>query len=180
MYAGALVWLVSVGGLLVYHLGLVLGVWALVKRGLAAIWRMLATRIWAPFVRSAQRFGQACSKVWDSWASAMKDFGRACRKRWSSVVKACIFWRDPIQREEESYLPEPDEISPQRNEKGSDETIAETVEVREGLTTDDILVTMGLNQKKLEAISFTPLFMLLPFIGQWLFWAGFVRLARDL
>ena len=43
----------------------------------------------------------------------------------------------------------------------------------------DALQRMGLNAGKLSVISKAFVFLLLPFIGQWLFWVGFVELYAD-
>jgi hypothetical protein len=42
------------------------------------------------------------------------------------------------------------------------------------------LEKMGLSVESLEMIGMVFAWMVLPFIGQWLFWAGFLRLASDL
>lgn len=171
MYAGALLWLVSVGAFLVYHLGLVLGVWDLVRRGLKTSWGGIV-KVWRP-VQAAGGRG------WDSFVRFLQEFGVLCRKAWNLIVRCFCFWRTPPQQEEEAQPTSAEEAQQHSNQKGEEEATT-IIEVREVLSTDDILATMGLNKKKLKAITFTPAFMLLPFLGQWLFWAGFVRLARDL
>ena len=52
--------------------------------------------------------------------------------------------------------------------------------VEGGPNAADVLGLMGLSERRLKAISFTILFMFLPFVGQWMFWAGFIHLAGDL
>lgn len=182
MYAGALLWIVSVGGFLAYNLGLVLGVWALMKRGLAAILKAVVIKIWKPLVRSARNCGKMCAKIWRDCASALRRFGTACRRRRRSLILFLHFWKkhSPADQDGEQNHNLPESVSELSNEKAASEAIAVIAEVQDAFSTEDILATMGLNRRKLKTITFTPIFMLLPFIGQWLFWAGFVRLAREL
>ena len=43
-----------------------------------------------------------------------------------------------------------------------------------------MLDKMGLGEEALKRITFVAAWMVPPFIGQWLFWAGFVKLADEL
>jgi hypothetical protein len=49
-----------------------------------------------------------------------------------------------------------------------------------GISWRNVLSKMGLSEDALKSMTFVALWMVPPFIGQWLFWAGFVRLADEL
>jgi len=52
-------------------------------------------------------------------------------------------------------------------------------EKAEEIDLNDVLDRMGLNDAIMSRISSVFFFMLLPFIGQWMFWVGFVGLYAD-
>jgi len=67
---------------------------------------------------------------------------------------------------------------PDRRISGEDQDTSEEAE-KENLDIDEVLDKMGLNAEIMSRISSVFVFMLLPFIGQWLFWVGFVDLYAD-
>lgn len=170
MYSGALLWLVSIGGFLAYHVGLVFGIWPLLSRGLTTLWKRL-TKVWGALVGVG-------GSVWGFFDQILRKFGRSYKKAQDLTIPYLFFWGKPSQPEEVHSLPRAEQQH--FSQKRDEEHTTPRIEVRGNLSTDDILATMGLNKKKLKAITFTPALMILPFIGQWLFWAGFVRLAQDL
>jgi len=51
---------------------------------------------------------------------------------------------------------------------------------RENLGPIQSLLRMGLSPQALKGLIWFGILMVFPFIGQWLFWAGFIGMAKDL
>ncbi|KAI9765206.1 MAG: hypothetical protein M1840_007698 [Geoglossum simile] len=150
MYGGAMLWMVAIGSALIWAVLAFTSIGRLLKQASKAIWRGIS-RIWST-IRSIFR-----------WIR--------CRPR-----REVQEWPQPHPLDlpparRPGLRPRPPPYPRRPGTSDSYDT---------GLDWEDDLEKMGLSVESVERISTVFAFMALPFIGQWLFWAGFLRLSSDL
>ena len=196
MFAGALLWVVSIGSFYLYVIWNYFGVGKVVSR--TGGWA------WGGVKKGGRFVGRGLKKAWpwtggrrsardsvltdndseprpgdnDSASDEMVTQARAAgytsyrdRAREDRIEAAPPSYRDFRNPSTARKLPKLSEKHPSAN------TLA--VEDRGHMQWEEALERMGLNQHILSRISLVFVFMLLPFVGQWLFWVGFVGLLAD-
>jgi hypothetical protein len=162
MYIGALLWIVAIGAALfqiVYSfLGLrelIVRAWNLIKNGPKE-----TTRRWQDHNRAGMR--ARISTRLPAWIERSR---RLIRER-IHVLRAPIPAVRPIDQ-------------PTENQSTID-CKAPVAFLTWGITWQRVLAKMGLSEDALKRMAYVVFCMVPPFIGQWLFWAGFVPLADEL
>ncbi|KAF2670083.1 hypothetical protein BT63DRAFT_412848 [Microthyrium microscopicum] len=150
MFSGALLWIVAIGFFYIYVIWNYLGVGTVANR--------LGNAIWRGIKKALGGFGRMLAKCWpQKWRKRRADKRNSQRLRDDDI--ALDSW----------------------NKGGKITATTKEVEVddRENMHWEDALSRMGLNSQILSNIRRVFILMVLPFVGQWLFWVGFVGLYDD-
>ena len=202
MYAGAMLWLVSIGYVLVWALLIFTPLGNLLKKLLVAVasalvsasralWRLTLV-IW----RSVRHFIVRCAlKIWRLAIARIAIIRGQWRQSGQSLASDYAQGDTNLDCEELPQLPiklypnpEIYETNQLIQEDGENKehrptprlTKKEKAKLRRELQWGPLLQRMGFTETLLNKIVAIVCMMILPWIGQWLFWVGFLRMASDL
>lgn len=200
MYAGALLWMVAIGFVVLNALWTFLGLNRLVKAFFAYIFGYMNS-FREPARAVMTDVGEGISESWNAITRSMKDsFKRGMIGHFARTLPPMENMKTMVDNQTRGVQAPPDRPDQARrreedlmaiswvengepyeeNEKapaGVPRLIEDTQPDRGYL---DWLYHMGLSLEALDKMTSVFIWMVLPFIGQWLFWVGFVDLAEDL
>ena len=202
MYAGAMLWLVSIGYVLVWALLIFTPLGNLLKKLLVAVasalvsasralWRLTLV-IW----RSVRHFIVRCAlKIWRLAIARIAIIRGQWRQSGQSLASDYSQGDTNLDCEELPQLPiklypypeiyETNQLIQEDGENKEHQPIPrltkkEKAKLRRELQWGPSLQRMGFTETLLDKIVAIVCMMILPWIGQWLFWVGFLRMASDL
>jgi len=171
MFSGALLWIVAIGFFYIYVIWNYLGVGTVVGKISSGAWNQIkkaASKVGlkskkGPSQRRRERNGLTVmdGSVYNGSEDATDSI---------DFTQPAHYWDSPPQYEKKDPMVSVNQVDDGRRDKRLS---------RENMTYTEALERMGLNTDILRRISTAFIFMLMPFVGQWLFWVGFVGLFAD-
>ena len=170
MFSGALLWIVAIGFFLLYVIWNYLGVGTVVGK--------ISSGAWNQIKKVASKVALKRSKGRSQQQREENDFNFN-----GSMYNGPEDVIDSIEFTESArpwdFSPQYEKKDPMVSVNQADDERRDERSRRENMTYTEALERMGLNTDILRRISSAFIFMLMPFVGQWLFWVGFVGLFAD-
>jgi len=199
MFAGALLWIVAIGFFYIYVIWNYLGVGTIVGKFHTWASKSLKTfgektKVQIEKLQSKWRSNNDNSSTHGNYSPANgnhnhstdhidqyhhhRNLPNSHQDQYHSYRNPVYPPRGPPPRYERDRLLTVNNTQSERRISDEDQDTSVEAE-KENLDIDEVLDRMGLNAEIMSRISSVFTFMLLPFIGQWLFWVGFVGLYAD-
>jgi hypothetical protein len=184
MYSGAMLWLATVGLAVLLSAYIFFGIGKILREAFANVVAFLYKQ------GLVRKFGAVCSNVGKFFRATVNGLRRVTPnmttkldRKTTSRVDTINMSTYPSDSEAPSLFSEWWESHRElRTSDGVPTYTPSTIRAssRENLDFREPLVRMGLNSQALKWLIWFAILMAFPFIEQWLFWAGFIGMAKDL